>query len=376
MPEKVHRSLTAGTRGCRQTVRKLSGSSVRRAQVLLKADADGQRGPTSRSPTPFRAAPRPSEQPACWKASSRRWNENGGSRRRSPNCSTANRRRRSSPCVWGHPPTPTGRCGGAPSVELAIVESISHETIRRMLKKTNEQRKVEYWVPAAGRCPPWNRSSTSDRTTRLARSMDEQSVQLVPAMAATKERPPPCRPNTNGRAARSSFGSRWRVGGRRRRGTAYEADWAIARRPEAARVREARQPEHAHEGAFQRSSRAEPGTWLSHRSACRGERTQSMTLHRDSRASSPPHVLGGRSRCAQVRLRRGCYGARICYNSAASSLRVESGNSAHGSGWLVRAAELEVVQQGFDVLPVRVPAGLQLHRQHVFGGSAGHDEVR
>ena len=64
MPQKKYIvRLTAQEREvCRQTVRKLSGSSekVRRAQVLLKADADGPAWTDQQIADAFRAAPRPS----------------------------------------------------------------------------------------------------------------------------------------------------------------------------------------------------------------------------------------------------------------------------------------------------------------------------
>ena len=69
-----------------------------------------------------------------------RWNANSGRRPRFPNCWTANRRRRSLPCVRGRPrrATRTGRCGcwRAGSSSWRSRRSISHETVRRALKKT------------------------------------------------------------------------------------------------------------------------------------------------------------------------------------------------------------------------------------------------
>ena len=73
--------------------------------------------------------------------SNRRWSENDANHPRSRSCSTANRSPRSSPCVWGRPrgALRTGRygCWRAGSSSWAVVESISHETIRRTLKKTD-----------------------------------------------------------------------------------------------------------------------------------------------------------------------------------------------------------------------------------------------
>ena len=167
MPQKRYIvRLTAQEREvCRETVRKLNGSSekVRRAQVLLKADADGPAW-TRRSPTPFHAAPRPSRtfaNDACWKASSRRWTEKIAD---AFSCRTGlegfeqalERKRREFPPVpkllngeqeahiialrLGPPPKGYAnwslRLLARRVVELAIIESISHETIRRTLKKT------------------------------------------------------------------------------------------------------------------------------------------------------------------------------------------------------------------------------------------------
>ena len=103
----------------------------------------GRRGPTSRSPTLFRAAPRPSRtfaNDACCKGSSRRWNASGGSPPRSPNCSTAEQEAQIIALRLGLPPKGYAnwslRLLARRVVELAIVESVSRETIRRTLKKT------------------------------------------------------------------------------------------------------------------------------------------------------------------------------------------------------------------------------------------------
>ena len=147
MPQKKYIvRLTAQEREvCRQTVRKLSGSSekVRRAQVLLKADADGPSWTDQQIADAFSCRTKTVEniRQRCVLEGFEQALE---------------RKRRESPPV---PKLLDGeqeaqiialRLGSAPKgyanwslrllarrvVELAIVESISHETIRRTLKKT------------------------------------------------------------------------------------------------------------------------------------------------------------------------------------------------------------------------------------------------
>ena len=103
----------------------------------------GPRGPISRSPTPFPAAPRRSRtfaNDACWKGSSRRWSENGGSSPRSPKLLDGEQEAHIIALRLGPPPKGYAnwslRLLARRVVELAIVESISHETIRRTLKET------------------------------------------------------------------------------------------------------------------------------------------------------------------------------------------------------------------------------------------------
>ena len=129
---------------CQQTVRKLNGSSekVRRAQILLKADADGPGWTDQQIADAISCRTKTVENianAACWKGSSGRWNANGGRCPKASSCSTANKRRRSSLCVWGRPEGLRDwslRLLARRVVELGVVESVSHETIRRTLKKT------------------------------------------------------------------------------------------------------------------------------------------------------------------------------------------------------------------------------------------------
>ena len=145
MPQKRYIvRLTAQEREvCRETVRKLNGSSekVRRAQILLKADADGPAWTDERIADAFSCRTKTVEnirQRSCWKGSSGRWNANGGSRPRSPNC---RRRQEAHIIALRLGPPPKGYANWSllarRVVELAIVESISRETIRRTLKKTS-----------------------------------------------------------------------------------------------------------------------------------------------------------------------------------------------------------------------------------------------
>ena len=86
MPQKKYIvRLTAQEREiCRETIRKLNGSSekVRRAQMLVKADADGPAWTDQQIADAFSCRTKTSRTFAndvCWKGSSRRWSENGGS---------------------------------------------------------------------------------------------------------------------------------------------------------------------------------------------------------------------------------------------------------------------------------------------------------
>ena len=147
MPQKKYIvRLTAQEREvCQQTVRKLKGSSerVRRAQILLKADADGPAWTDERIADAFSCRTKTVEniRQRCVLEGFERALE---------------RKRRASPPVpklldgeqeaqiialrLGPPPQGFAnwslRLLARRVVELAIVESISRETIRRMLKKT------------------------------------------------------------------------------------------------------------------------------------------------------------------------------------------------------------------------------------------------
>ena len=149
MPQKKYivRLTTQEREVCRQTVRKLKGSSekVRRAQILLQADADG----TGR--TDQRIADALSCRTKTVENIRQRCVLEGFER-------ALERKRRASPPVpklldgeqeahiialrLGPPPKGYAnwslRLLARRVVELAIVESISHETIRRTLKKRDD----------------------------------------------------------------------------------------------------------------------------------------------------------------------------------------------------------------------------------------------
>ena len=196
MPQKKYIvRLTAQEREiCQQTVRKLNGSSekVRRAQILLKADADG---------------PGWTDQQIAYAISCRtKTVENIRERCVLEGFERAlERKRRALPqglklldgeqeaqviaLRLGSPPKGYAnwslRLLARRVVELGVVESVSHETIRRTLKKTYsmaahmEQVLDLYQRPYDPDCP--------------VVCMDEQPVQLVketrPPVAATKARP-------------------------------------------------------------------------------------------------------------------------------------------------------------------------------------------
>ena len=147
MPQKKYIvRLTAQEREvCRQTVRKLSGSSekVRRAQVLLKVDADGPAWTDQQAADAFSCRTKTVEniRQRCVLEGFEQALE---------------RKRRESPPVpklldgeqeaqiialrLGSPPKGYAnwslRLLARRVVELGLVESVSHETIRRTLKKT------------------------------------------------------------------------------------------------------------------------------------------------------------------------------------------------------------------------------------------------
>ncbi len=92
---------------------------------------------------PFRVAPRRSRtfaNVACWKGSSGRWNANGGRCPRALKLLDGEQEAQVIALRLGSPPKGYAnwslRLLARRVVELGVVESVSHETIRRTLKKT------------------------------------------------------------------------------------------------------------------------------------------------------------------------------------------------------------------------------------------------
>ena len=147
MPQKRYIvRLTAQEREiCQQTVRKLNGSSekVRRAQILLKADADGPAWTDQRVAEAFSCRTKTVEniRQRCVQEGFEQALER--KRRASPPVPKLLAGEQESQVIalrLGPPPKGYAnwslRLLARRVVELAIVESISHETIRRTLKKT------------------------------------------------------------------------------------------------------------------------------------------------------------------------------------------------------------------------------------------------
>ena len=316
MPQKRYIvRLTAQEREiCQQTVRKLNGSSekVRRAQILLKADADGPAWTDQRVAEAFSCRTKTVENIR------QRCVQEGFEQ-------ALERKRRASPPVpklldgeqesqvialrLGPPPKGYAnwslRLLARRVVELAIVESISHETIRRTLKKNGmTQRKIEYWVipPQADAEFVANMEQVLDLYQKPydpdcpVVCMDEQPVQLVketrPPMAATKKRPRRVDYEYERAGTASVFLFQRTAGGLAAGdgpGPAHEGGLgAGGRRPVGRtlrRLREdhlgVRQPQHAHEGRLLQSVRADPGTATgsSHRVLLHAE-TRELAEHR------------------------------------------------------------------------------------------------
>ena len=146
MPQKRYIvRLTAQEREvCRETLRKLNGSSekVRRAQVLLKADADGPAWTDERIADAFSCRTKTVEniRQRCVLQGFEQALER--KRREFPPTRNCSGEQEAHIIALRLGPPPKGyanwslRLLARRVVELAIIESISHETIRRTLKKT------------------------------------------------------------------------------------------------------------------------------------------------------------------------------------------------------------------------------------------------
>ncbi len=147
MPQKKYIvRLTAEEREvCQETIRKLSGSSekVRRAQILLKADADGPAWTDHRIADAFSCRTKTVEnirercvQEGFERALARKQRESP------PVPKLLDGKQEAQVIALRTGPPPKGfanwslRLLARRVVELEIVESVSHETLRRMLKKT------------------------------------------------------------------------------------------------------------------------------------------------------------------------------------------------------------------------------------------------
>ena len=185
----------------------------------------GRRGPTSRLPTPFRAAPRPLKtfvSVACWRGSSGRLER----KRRAlpPGLKRLDGEQEAQVIALrlGSPPKGYAnwslRLLARRVVELGIVESLSHETVRRMLKKKRHDPAEDRVLgdPAGGRrrssWRTWSRSWTSmrNRTTRLTRSCAWMSSRCNWSRKRARRWPPrwrgPAASTTSTRTGRHGLG--------------------------------------------------------------------------------------------------------------------------------------------------------------------------
>jgi len=132
----------------RSVIKKLKGSSqkVRRAQVLLKADADGPGWTDARIAEAFDCRTKTVENIRQRLVRDGFESALNGKQRESPprvSCSMGNRRPSSSRCGWAAPKgfaNWTLRLLAQRVVQLEIVDSISPETVRKTLKKTTSRR--------------------------------------------------------------------------------------------------------------------------------------------------------------------------------------------------------------------------------------------
>ena len=147
MPQKKYIvRLTAQERDvCQQTIRKLSGSGekVRRAQILLKADADGPAWTDQQIADAYSCRTKTVEniRERCVREGFERALERKR-RESSPVPKLLDGEQEAHIIALRTGPPPKGyanwslRLLARRVVELRIVESVSHETLRRMLKKT------------------------------------------------------------------------------------------------------------------------------------------------------------------------------------------------------------------------------------------------
>jgi transposase len=212
MQKKYIVRLTAAEREhLNEVIKKLKGSGqkVRRAQIMLKADADGLNWTDKQIAQAFSCRTKTVEN-IRQRFVEQGFQETleGKNRATSPTAKLLNGEQEASIIATrlGQPPPGyanwTLRLLASRVVELEIVESISHETIRRTLKKNGmTQRKIAYWV-----IPPKNDAEFVANMEEILEvyerpydadnpviCMDEQPVQLIKEtrqpIEATKENP-------------------------------------------------------------------------------------------------------------------------------------------------------------------------------------------
>jgi homeodomain-containing protein len=146
MQKKYTVRLTVEERAeLQEVVKKLKGTSekVRRAQVLLKADADGPNWTDERIAEAFSCRVQTGEQ-IRQRLVERGFQEtlNGAKRKDPPTAKLLTGEQEAKIIAMRLGPAPNGYANGTlrllarKVVELEIVDSISHETVRRTLKKT------------------------------------------------------------------------------------------------------------------------------------------------------------------------------------------------------------------------------------------------
>jgi hypothetical protein len=196
---------------CQEIVKKLKGSSqkVRRAQILLQADADGPNWPDVRIAEAYRCRVQTIENLRKRLVTEGFETASNGKTRKSPPTPPLLDGEKEAKLIamrLGKPPAGYGRWTlrllADELVALDVVESISHETVRQTLKKNGmTKRKIEYWVippDADGEFVAHMEAvlETYEKAYNPAQPvlcMDEQPVQLLKetraSIPATSEHP-------------------------------------------------------------------------------------------------------------------------------------------------------------------------------------------
>ena len=315
MPQKRYIvRLTAQEREvCQQTLRKLNGGSerVRRAQILLKADADGPAWTDERIADAFSCRTKTVENIRL-RCVLQGFEQALERKRREfpPVPKLLNGEQEAHIIALRLGPPPKGyanwslRLLARRVVELAVVESISHETIRRTLKKWDDPAEDRVLGdPAAGRCRVRGAHGTGlgsvSETLRsgLSRRVHGRAAGAVgpgnpPADGGHEEPSPACRLRVRtGRHGRGLPVQRAAGGLAAGDGPGPACEGGLGaggRRPVGRTLRRlpedhlgVRPPQHAHQGSLLRSVRAGPGTGVgsSHRVLPHAE-TRELAEHR------------------------------------------------------------------------------------------------